>query len=103
MPQKKANESDRCSNNKMSVPKLDDFCRACLEKGIVSPTEMKTIYERAFPHVTPKTLEAYIMAIKRFNLRRLEEILVQTKINEAIDSYFKWREKNPRPKARKHS
>lgn len=45
--------------------KLKVFCQKKLAEGITRPTDIKAEYERAYPNIPAKSLEAYIMTLKR--------------------------------------
>lgn len=48
--------------------KISQFCKAELEAGITSPTQIKQDYENKYPQLPAKTLECYIMALKRMGI-----------------------------------
>lgn len=63
------------------VPKVRDFVKSCIEKGILSPSEMRDIYNKDYPikdkkgQLKPKTSDAFRKAMRRLGIsaqRRLE-------------------------------
>jgi hypothetical protein len=62
------------------IPKVRDFVKACIDKGILSPSKMRDIYNEKYPRkvkgmLKPKTSDAFRKAIRRLGIsaeKRLE-------------------------------
>jgi len=55
------------------LPKVREFVKACIEKGILSPSEMRDIFNEKYPRkvkgvLKPKTADAFRKAIRRLGI-----------------------------------